>query len=178
LKNVGTDDLLKMKRSPAVYVELLTRANVRDEYRYEAVTALAKDRRQSQVSVLLDAIRDEDKQQARPDSSVLFDLVRLLTERNPAELTDAKEELESLATGAKQPVTRQLAFVALIAAEGKVDGAWAVGTKSILSEGASALERAAEATRLGRRQADHGTVCADRVARPSADADSGRGRSL
>ncbi|HEV3418622.1 MAG TPA: PVC-type heme-binding CxxCH protein, partial [Pirellulales bacterium] len=37
LKNVGTDDLLKMKRSQAVYMELLSRAGVRDEFRQEAV---------------------------------------------------------------------------------------------------------------------------------------------
>ncbi len=133
LKNVSTDDLLKMKRNASVYVELLTRPNVRDEYRYEAVTELAKLRKLSQVRVLLAAIDEQDKQQARPDSSVLFDLVRLLTERNPTELGDAKDDLERLATEGKQPVTRQLAFVALIAAEGKVDGAWALGTKSIRS---------------------------------------------
>ena len=42
LKNVSTDDLLKLKRDRAVYVELLSRSGVRDEYRQEAAAALAK----------------------------------------------------------------------------------------------------------------------------------------
>ena len=42
LKNVSTDDLLKMKRTPAVYLELLFRKGVRDEFRREALTGLAK----------------------------------------------------------------------------------------------------------------------------------------
>ena len=42
LKNVSTDDLLKMKRTPGVYLELLFRKGVRDEYRREALAGLAK----------------------------------------------------------------------------------------------------------------------------------------
>ena len=102
LKNVSTDDLLKLKRSRAVYAELLSRANIRDEFRHEAVAELAKLDGKSEVRVLLDAIHDQDNQQARPDGSVIFDLVRTLTERNPADLTAARDELESLATNAKQ----------------------------------------------------------------------------
>ena len=36
-----------------------------------------------------------------------------------------------MATGAKLPVTRQLGFVALIAADGSVDQAWTLGTQSV-----------------------------------------------
>ncbi|HEY2146709.1 MAG TPA: HEAT repeat domain-containing protein, partial [Pirellulales bacterium] len=131
LKNISTDDLLKVKRNRAVYVELLSRANIRDEFRQEAVAELAKLDGKSEVRVLLDAIHDQDNQQARPDGSVIFDLVRTLTERNPADLTSARGELESLAKNAKQAVTRQLGFVALIAADGKVEPAWTLATKSL-----------------------------------------------
>jgi putative heme-binding domain-containing protein len=131
LKNVSTDDLLKLKRNRAVYVELLSRANIRDEFRQEAVAELAKLDSKSEVRVLLDAIHDQDSQQARLDGSVIFDLVRTLTERNPADLAAVRGELESLATAAKQPVTRQLGFVALIAADGRIDPAWVLATKSL-----------------------------------------------
>ena len=40
-------------------------------------------------------------------------------------------DLEKLATSAKLPVTRQLGFVALIAADGGVDKAWELATKSV-----------------------------------------------
>src|SRR5262249_12424324 len=38
---------------------------------------------------------------------------------------------ETIATGAKQQVTRELGYVALIAADGNVDKAWALGLKSV-----------------------------------------------
>src|SRR5207247_4937406 len=66
-------------------------------------------------------------------NSALFDLVRLLTSRDAKELTTIRPGLEKLATGAKQPVTRQLGFVALIAADGNVDKVWALAVKSARS---------------------------------------------
>ncbi len=136
LKNVSTDDLLRMKRTPAVYVELLFRKGVRDEYRREALAGLAKGQNKSELRVLLDAIRNQDDQadsrrsSTDTDESVVFDLVRLLTSRPAAELTEARGELEKMAVEAKLPVTRQLGFVALIAADGNVDKAWTLALKS------------------------------------------------
>jgi putative heme-binding domain-containing protein len=130
LKSVSTDDLLKMKRSQGVFLELLFRKGVRDEYRREALTGLAGLERRSEVRVLLDAIRNQEEQESNPDESVVFDLVRLLTGRHADELAGARAELERMATGAKQPVSRELGFVALIAADGNVERAWALGTKS------------------------------------------------
>ena len=46
LKNVSTDDLLKMKRSQAVFVELLFRKGVRDEFRTRRMNGLAKSGRE------------------------------------------------------------------------------------------------------------------------------------
>jgi putative heme-binding domain-containing protein len=139
LKNVSTDDLLRMKRTPAVFLELLFRKGVRDEYRREALAGLAKGQSKSELRVLLDAIRSQDEQadskhpSAATDESVVFDLVRLLTGRPTAELTEARGELEKMATEAKSPVTRQLGFVALIAADGNVEKAWTLAVKSVTS---------------------------------------------
>ncbi len=63
LKNVSTDDLLKMKRGQGVYLELLFRKGVRDEYRQEALAGLAKLENKSPLVVLIGAIRDQDEQQ-------------------------------------------------------------------------------------------------------------------
>jgi putative heme-binding domain-containing protein len=131
LKNVGTDDLLKMKRSEGVYLELLFRPGVRDEYRREALSGLAKLEKKGKLAVLLEAIRSQDSEQKAQDESVVFDLVRLLTGLPREEMAGARADLEKLATGAKLPVTRQLGYVALIAADGDVDRAWALGTKSL-----------------------------------------------
>jgi putative heme-binding domain-containing protein len=131
LKTVNTDDLLKMKRSRPIYLELLFRKGVRDEFRKEALAGLAKLDKKSELGVLVEALHMQDEQTGTQDESIAFDLVRLLTGRSTAELTSARADLEKLATGAKQPVTRELGFVTLIAADGGVDKAWALATKSI-----------------------------------------------
>ena len=77
--------------------------------------------------MLLDAIRNQDEQQDSQDESVVFDLVRLLTGRGAERAGRAcGPTWRSWPTGAKLPVTRQLGFVALIAADGSVDKAWAL----------------------------------------------------
>jgi putative heme-binding domain-containing protein len=130
LRTVSTGDLMKMERSRPVYLELLFRAGVREEFRKEALTNLAKLAKKGELRVLLDAIRQNDAEDT-PQEGVAFDLVRLLTGRPARELSALRAELVKLATEAKQPVTRQLGFVALIAADAKVDPAWALGTKSV-----------------------------------------------
>src|SRR5262249_35226351 len=60
LKSVSTDDLLKMKRTQGVYLELLFRKGVRDEFRREALTGLAKLENKNELRVLLDAVRNND----------------------------------------------------------------------------------------------------------------------
>jgi putative heme-binding domain-containing protein len=131
LRNVGSDELLKMKRGRAVDLELLFRAGVRDEYRREALADLARLDGKTELRVLLDAIRNRDGQKGDQDESVAFDLARLLTTRSADELAGARGDLEALATGASLPVNRQLGYVALIAADGGVDKAWALGTRSV-----------------------------------------------
>jgi putative heme-binding domain-containing protein len=137
LKSVSTDDLLKMKRTEAIDLELLFRRGVRDEHRKEALAGLAKLENKSELRVLLDALRRQDEQaggpqpSAGPDESVMFDLVRLLGARPAEELAGVRGDLEKLATTASQPLTRELAFVTLIAADGRVDRAWGLATKSL-----------------------------------------------
>ncbi|HKB38656.1 MAG TPA: PVC-type heme-binding CxxCH protein, partial [Gemmataceae bacterium] len=137
LKSVSTDDLLKMERSPAVYIELLFRKGVRDEYRREALGGLAKLNKKSEVRVLVDAIRNQDEasggRESPGDESIAFDLVRLLTGRGAEELSGVRPDLEQMATSAKTPVTRELGYVALIAADGGIEKAWKLGTRSVSS---------------------------------------------
>jgi putative heme-binding domain-containing protein len=131
LGRVSTDDLLKMKRSRGVYLELLFRKGVRDEYRQEALAGLSRLEKHNEVRVLVDAIRSQDERRATQDESVVFDLVRLLTGRPADQLARARADLERLATAANLPVTRQLGYVALIASDGSIDRAWRLGTRSV-----------------------------------------------
>ncbi|MBY0513965.1 MAG: discoidin domain-containing protein, partial [Gemmataceae bacterium] len=130
LKTVSNDELVKMDRTPAVFLEMLFRAGIRDEHRREALAGLAKAENTPELAVLVAAIRTHDEAGV-VEESVVFDLVRLLTSRPQAELATVRENLEKLALTGKSPVNRQLGFVALIAADGDVEKAWALASKSV-----------------------------------------------
>jgi putative heme-binding domain-containing protein len=134
LRTVSTPALMKMERNQGVYMELLFRRGVRDEFRKEALVGLTKLEKKPEVQVLLDAIASHDAEESTGDDSVAFDLVRLLTASRPGEeLSKVRDNLVKLATTARQPVTRQLGFVVLIAADGGIDNAWKLATRSVRS---------------------------------------------
>ena len=53
-----------MERTPGVYLELLFRPGVRDEFRREALAGLAKLEKKTELTVLVDAIRQHDEPSA------------------------------------------------------------------------------------------------------------------
>ena len=129
LKNLTTEQLLKEKRTRPVFLEMLLRPGLQDEQRREAVKGLATLTKKSEIAVIMDAIKDLDAKQTNADVTLVFDLVRLLTARQAAELVSARNEIESLALSAKQPVFRQIGFVSMINIDRKVDNAWAIATR-------------------------------------------------
>jgi plastocyanin len=131
LRNISNEQLLKSKRSKDVYNEILLRHGMRDELRREAVTQLAKAENKAEMRVLLDAIARIDDKKENRDENIIFDLVRMLTSRGPAELAQARSELEKLAASAKQPVIRQIGYVSLMNVDGSPDKAWMLATKSV-----------------------------------------------
>jgi putative heme-binding domain-containing protein len=128
LRSVSTDDLLKMRRDRSVSIELLSRKGIRDELRREALARVAREDHQSEAALLLDVVRNLDHEKA--DGGVEFDLVRLLTDRSAGQLGGVRAQLEQLAIGGQRAITRQLGFMALIAADGNTDKAWELGTAS------------------------------------------------
>ncbi len=130
LKSVGTESLLTMERTPAVMIELLFRPGVRDEFRREALTGLAKQDGKPETTVLVNAIRSHDDSSST-EESVAFDLARLLTSRPQAELATSRADLETMATKGRTALTRQVGYVALLAADGNVDNAWKTAITSV-----------------------------------------------
>ena len=118
-----------MDRTPAVYLELLFRPGVRDEFRREALAALAKQDKRPELEVLVSAIKAHDES-AATEESVGFDLARLLSSRPRADLVAGRAGLEALATTGRTTTTRQMGYVALVAADGDVEKAWAQAVKS------------------------------------------------
>jgi len=130
LRNVSTDNLLKLERTAEVYRELLLRPGVRDEYRQEAVTGLAQLEKQGELPLLLATVRGQDQAPTPPEESVLFDLMRNLSSRDPRQLQAMRSDLVELANNSRLPVTRQLGYAALIAADGDVRPAWDLAAKA------------------------------------------------
>ena len=130
LKQSSVEDLLKKPRTPDVSRELLTRDGVTEQVRLEALAALAQSEQQTEANLLLATIVRLNSQETPPSASVTTDLVRLLASRPAAELVTARKDVERLALNAPQPVTRQVAFAALIDIDNNVEPAWNAARES------------------------------------------------
>lgn len=115
-------ELLKEKRTRDVCMELLLRGGFPDNVRLEAIRDLAAFEKANELAVLMATINRLDGKRG-VESSLIFDLVRLLTSRPKNELAAARVELEKLATTAKQPLFRQIGYVSLMNVDGKIEPA-------------------------------------------------------
>jgi putative heme-binding domain-containing protein len=130
---VSTEDLLQMERDEAVYGELLCRKGIRDELRREAATALAGSVPNGETAMLLAAARETAaacRGRGALDDSTIIDLMRLAADSGQAALTEFRPQLADLAANGSRPVTRELAFVALVVADSGVDRAWSLAVSS------------------------------------------------
>jgi putative heme-binding domain-containing protein len=130
LGRLRIEELLKMKRTRSIDLELLHRNGVREEVRREALADLARIDKKPELTALVEAIKVLDDRTGEEIDAVAFDLGRLLTGREAAELTTARLDLEGLTTAGHKPVIRQLGYLALIAADGGVDKAWTLASTS------------------------------------------------
>jgi putative heme-binding domain-containing protein len=131
LARLSLEELFKMNRTRAIDLELLLRNGVREEVRRDALADLAKRDKKPELQTLLSAITSLESRPGETADAVAFDLGRVLTSRPADELTTARPALVSLATSAGRSITRQLGFLALIAADGGVDKVWALASKSV-----------------------------------------------
>ncbi len=111
LRNATIADLLKLKKTEAVYLAIISRPKATVSQLRAALTGLATMKKIQPLPLVLDLIEQRD---AQPDGS-LAGLGQLLSERPAAELQSALPRLEALATAAKQANTRRLGFTAWIA---------------------------------------------------------------
>lgn len=133
LKNLPLESLLAQPRSLEVWNELLVRPGVQDDLRLESAQQLATSSNLSVGATLLQTLRGLDEQSQAQDSSLLYDLVRLLASRPTSELGELRTSLEELALGGRQAVIRQMAFVAMIQVDGQIDGVWELASKEVAS---------------------------------------------
>ncbi|RLS23588.1 MAG: dehydrogenase [Planctomycetota bacterium] len=133
LRSLPVEKLITMEKTKPVCMELISRPNVRDEVRREALRTLASLEAKTEVRILLNAFVAVDAKADQTDSSVLFDMVRLLGGRSASELGSVRADLEKLATAAKTPLLRQVGFVALVNIDQSIENTWGLASKSIAS---------------------------------------------
>jgi len=123
LGRLSNKELIEAPRSEFVYVALLQRKGLERKYRAEALEGLAKARSTDSLTELIVGLRALD-QKGEDSEPVLRDLVVILLQTKPADLAARRGELEKLAGDAQLPLTRQMAYAALITADGSVDKIW------------------------------------------------------
>lgn len=133
ISDLTAAELSKMQRSKTVYEELLSRDGILHEFRFEAAEGLAKINETDANIELLAAIDRLDKSNLGSAQNVLADLTHVFLHGDgksahgsapDIDFSRYREQLDALATSAKRPVTRQVAFATLIAAEKSADRLW------------------------------------------------------
>lgn len=124
LDSVTPQELMKLPRSEPVYLAFLSRPNIVHDLRHEAVRELAKLHGSDVLTELLNAVERADKTGGGDGALVLADLSHLLTSSKSDLLQQHRDRIEHLANEARQPFTRQLAYVTLMTADGSLDPTW------------------------------------------------------
>ncbi len=133
MSRLSAAEVSRMRRSRTVYEELLSREGVLHEFRYEAAAGLAKENGTDTNLELLAAIERVDKSDAPNAQSILGDLTHVFLHGDgkgvhgnspDIEVEKYRDRLDALAADAQRPITRQVAFATLIAAENSADRLW------------------------------------------------------
>lgn len=127
LRNASPSDLLKLEKSETVYEAILSRQNVDAGPLREALIGLAGLRKTGVVPQLLQLVEERDRQE---QVNALPTLALLLAEQPIAELKKVRSRIEKLASEAKSPAARRLAYVTWISADNSADASLLAASKS------------------------------------------------
>lgn len=124
--SVSGADLAKLPKSPVTLTALLTRPDVPQAQRMQALADLAQLKGASPLDTLLATLSPIAGREGRATE----DLCRLLLLQPVAELKAARPGLQKLAEGRNAPVVRHSALAALITVDGSIEPAWAAAGES------------------------------------------------
>lgn len=133
LSSIPTADLSKLPESAPVFLAMLTRPGLREQQRTEALTGLARLKNSNELAELTGAIEYVDGNDIPGASQVIYDLVLMLSRREPSEIVNARRQFEQWTRSARRPITRRIGYVALTAADQSADRAWALAQQSTRS---------------------------------------------
>jgi len=128
LANVTTSELVKLPKTPAVQLAILTRMGVPAEARREALAALAKDKGVDEVNLLLDVVNRLEPGAHR--AHVAQDLARLLIDRPAEVLFRAGDRIMTLANSGTSPEARQVGYAAWVTFLGNADAPYGTAEKA------------------------------------------------
>jgi putative heme-binding domain-containing protein len=123
LGRLSNKELSEAPRSEFVYVALVQRKGLERKYRLEALDGLAQMRNTDSLTELLGGLVELDKK-GESSEGVLRDLLPILLQSKPESLTGKRGALEKLATESQLALTRQMAYAAIVTAEGSADQLW------------------------------------------------------
>ena len=126
MKSVNTGELLKLPRTPVVYQAILTRPDVVEASRLEALAGLAA---QNKTNIPAEAVRVLASI-TEAGSQAANDLARIVARQSAADLKPLRDKLTPLTAAHMPEASRQAGKAALMLADGSVQPAWAEAQKS------------------------------------------------
>lgn len=118
IKTLKASDLQKLPRTPAIQQALLTRPEMTDAERVEALDALAKERKSTRIDELIRVLDSVSKASAAPL------LARLLPMQPAADLRPARPRIAKFTDTSYADTVREAAWAALAVTDGSFDGVW------------------------------------------------------
>lgn len=123
LGRLSNRELIEAPRGEFVYIALLLRKGLDRKYRVEALQGLTAIRHTSQTEELLKGLVELDRKPQDSESSSR-DLASILLQSNRSELTARRIEIGQLALHSQVPFTREIAWAALLSADGSLEPSW------------------------------------------------------
>ena len=120
MASVSTAELLKLPRTQLVFNALLTRPDVAESNRIEALDGLAKA---AQSSIAAEAFRALAAK-GNPSDNALADLARIVTRQPQADLVANRAAAAALTTPANPPAAREAGIASLVVADASIAAAW------------------------------------------------------
>jgi hypothetical protein len=133
VKSMKGSELAKLQRMARVQQALLTRPDLTDAARVEALDALAAERKTTRITELFAALDRFTKS----DPATAANLARLMAYQAPADLKPMRSRIAALRAKNQEPEVRYAAWAALALTDQSFDSVWPEGSKS--SEGLADL---------------------------------------
>ena len=120
MNSVTTPELLKLPRTPMVHLAMMSRPDVQESARIEALAALASQHQSTAAAEIVTLLTSGNA----ASEAAVADLARILARQPSADLKPIRERLTALTSPAMPPAAREAGLAALIMAEGSVESAW------------------------------------------------------